>query len=115
MTFVNLTPHAVVLVDESGSVFATLPPSGTVARVKTIPRVVGQVDVDGHTVPVRVTEYGPLEGLPDPADDVLCIVSLLAATAAAKLGRTNDILVPDDTVRDSAGVIVGCRAFGRQA
>ncbi len=115
MKFVNLTPHAVTLCDSAGSVFATIPPSGDLARVKTLPRIVGSVDINGTSVPVRVNDYGPLEGLPDPAPDTLFIVSLLAASAAARQGRTEDLLVPDDTVRDDAGRILGCRAFGRQA
>jgi hypothetical protein len=115
MKFVNLTPHAVTLVDNAGTVFATVAPSGQLARVKTVPRVVGTVEIDGHSVPVRVNDYGPLEGLPDPAPDTCYIVSLLAASAAARLGRTEDLLVPDDTVRNDAGRVLGCRAFGRQA
>ncbi|MCX6782278.1 MAG: hypothetical protein NTW66_04145 [Candidatus Magasanikbacteria bacterium] len=114
MKVVNLTPHVVNLCDESGAVFASVPSSGQLARVKTLPKVVGQVEVAGRTMPVRVSEYGPLEGLPDPVDGVLYVVSLQTATAAAKLGRTDDILVPDDTVRDPAGIVIGCRAFGRQ-
>ena len=38
---VNLTPHAIVLMDEEGSVIATFPPSGQVARVNTSVEVVG--------------------------------------------------------------------------
>jgi len=112
--FMNLTPHAVTVCDPTGAVIATIPPSGQLARVKPLPVVVGAVEIDGHSVPVRVNDYGPLQGLPDPAPDTLFIVSLLAASAAARLGRIADIIVPDDTVRDSAGQILGCRAFGRQ-
>ena len=115
MKFVNLTPHAVTLVDEPGSVFAVIQPSGQLARVRTFPRVVGTVEIEGRNVPIRVNDYGPLDGLPDPVPGICYIVSLLAASAAARLGRTEDLLVPDDTVRDDAGRVLGCRAFGRQA
>lgn len=113
--FINLTPHAVVICDSHNSVVKTIEPSGQLARVRTIPKIVGEIILDSTIIPVRVNESGPLEGLPEPVVDTVYIVSLQAAVAAARTGRIADILVPDDTVRDEAGRVIGCRAFGRQA
>ncbi len=89
MKFVNLTPHAVRLND--GTEF---PPSGVVARVSSS---FSSFDEDG----VASVVYGEAEGLPDPQEGVLYIVSAMVLSAMA--GRRSDLVAPatghPDTVR----------------
>lgn len=68
-TFINLTPHAVVLND--GTVF---PPSGEVARVST-------TYTEFDTVGVASVKFGEPVGLPAPKEDTLFIVSGLLKQA----------------------------------
>ena len=59
--FVNLTPHEIVVYDESGkNVILRIPPSGQIARVHSEQVVVEKVD----GIPVVVTVYSEVEGLP---------------------------------------------------
>lgn len=115
MKLVNLTAHEIVLVGADGQPALVLPPSGNLARCSTTREVVTKVAVDGHAIPVTRTTLGELTGLPDPTEGVGYVVSLVAATAAAKAGRVADVFVPDDSVRDEKGRIIGCRALARQA
>ncbi len=109
MKLINLTPHAITFVDASGNVAATVPPSGTVARCSVDRMMVDEVLCDGIHVPVNRTCFGAVEGLPEPFEDTIYIVSSLVAQAAGR----EDVMIPDDTVRDADGRIIGCRALAR--
>lgn len=123
MKLLNLTPHEIHIVDCGGNAILTVPPSGTVARCTTARETVGALAVwraaDGtHNmgmdedydvdIPVTRTRFGAVEGLPDQIPGVFCIVSSVVAQAAR---HRQDLLIPDDTVRDSEGRIVGCRSL----
>lgn len=104
MNIINLTPHSIVIFLESGT--RTIPASGTVARAKTIRE---QIDcIDG--IPVFRTSFGEVEGLPEPAEGTMYIVSSLAAQGAK---HRNDLYVTDDPVRDEENRIIGCRSLGK--
>lgn len=99
--FVNLTPHQI---DEQTTGLSI--PSAGVARIKMQSRVIGTVD----NVPLYHSCYvGNLEGLPEPAEDVIYIVSALALNAVPA-DRT-DVVAPGDVVRDSTGRVIGCKGF----
>ncbi|MBY6274192.1 MAG: hypothetical protein CW346_18740 [Bacillaceae bacterium] len=103
----NLTPHEVVVMDRAGeTVICRFPPSGTVARCTSQREVIGSI----NNIPINRTTFGAVSGLPDPEPGVYYIVSALVAQA---LPEREDLLIPDDTVRDEAGRIIGCRAFAR--
>ena len=105
----NLTPHAVSFVAEDGSLLMKVEPSGQVARCKTETRVVAQVEVDGILIPETETVFGDVEGLPDPEEGVIYLVSSLVAQAA----KRDDVVIPNESVRDAEGRIIGCRSLGR--
>ena len=105
MLFVNLTPHALNVRKADGT-FANIPPLGTVARRSVERVVVGSID----GITVYATKFGQLEGLPEPDEDAIYIVSALAAQACA--GRT-DVLVPGEAIRDEAGRVIGCNGLVR--
>ncbi len=106
---VNLTPHEITLVREDGEVMK-IPPSGQVARVKVEQEVVNEI----NGISIVRTKFGDIEGLPEPQDGKIFIVSSLVAQAAAKLGRT-DVVAPDTSpqgvIRDENGRIVGVKRF----
>jgi len=103
MNFVNLTPHAVVLRRNDGNDL-TIAPSGTVARVDTVPGT----EVGLAHVPIySATSFGEVVGLPESQPDTLYIVSSLVA------GRVQrpDVVSPgtgpnDNAVRNDKGHIV---------
>jgi len=102
---VNLTPHAIVL-RSSESEDTIVPPSGTVARVSSVP---GETrTVPGIPVPVAGPDIrGPIEGLPAPVEGVVYIVS---AVVGDRVSRP-DVLMPgtgpqDGPIRNEKGHIV---------
>ena len=115
MELVNLTPHDVVLFSTEGDeVIATIPASGTVARVAVEHRISESVVFDGFSVDIVNTEYGRVANLPDE-DGPTYIVSSIVLMA---IGDTrSDVVAPDTSsvsvVRDNEGRIVGVRRFTR--
>lgn len=107
MTLINLTPHAISILDEANNPVLVLPSAG-VARAASTRTCVGTVETEGISIPVNATSFGEVVGLPDPQPGVGYIVSVLTAQAAK--GR-DDIFVTDDAVRDAEGRIIGCRAL----
>ena len=112
MKFVNLTPHTLTVVDDSGNTVLSVAPSGTVARVATQQTVVGNV---GGIDVVR-TVFGDVDGLPAPADGVVYIVSTLVLSALKDAGVSRDDVVAPDTspqsaVRSADGQIIGVKRF----
>lgn len=112
MKFINLTPHTLTVVDDSGNTILSVAPSGTVARVTTQQTVVGNV---GGVDVVR-TVFGDVDGLPDPQTNTVYIVSTLVLQALKANGVVRDDVVAPDTspasvVRDDAGTIVGVKRF----
>jgi len=105
-TLVNLTPHDVILVRNEARL--VVPPSGSVARAATTRQEVTILDIDGFTVPVNRVSYGQVENLPEPTEGTYYIVSAIVAQAAPE---RQDLLVPDDTIRDAQGRIIGARAL----
>ncbi len=109
MKIVNCTPHAIVVRDavEQDRIF---PPSGILVRCAV--RSVPCATVDG--VPVVRSEMGDLEGLPEPEQGTVYIVSTPAAQKAAALGRP-DVLSPDTgptAIREN-GQVKAVRGFQR--
>jgi len=102
---INLTPHDINIVGDDGQVTQTFPASGELARCSVSREQIGEVD----GIAVNRTVFGAVTGLPEQQEGVVYIVSALVAKAADR----DDVLIPDDTVRDEQGRIVGCRAFAR--
>jgi hypothetical protein len=112
MNVINLTPHTVNIVDANNETIRQYPSAG-VARAKTIAEHVGEVD----GIPVLATAFGDVEGLPEPQDDTIYIVSMVVAQAARE---RIDIVAPDTgptayryTDGPQKGQIIGVRGFVR--
>jgi hypothetical protein len=111
--FVNLTPHEIVVYDQTGqNIILRIPPSGTVCRVSTISKVVGEI----NGIPVRKTVYGEIENLPPPQPDAIYITSTLVLIALKDKGiRRDDVIATDTTsdsvIRDKDGKIIGIKYF----
>lgn len=111
MKVINLTPHDVVVRLEDGSE-RVFPATGETARVKTISKDAGEV----MGVPLVTQSYDEIQGLPEPEEGTLYLVSLVVRQAAREQGRT-DIISPDTSpqgaIRDEQGRIVAVRRFVR--
>lgn len=102
---VNLTPHEVVIMDDAlGAPALVIAPEAISARCGVTREIAFLAD----GVRVNRTVFGEISGLPDPIVGTWFIVSRIVAEAAA--GRS-DLLVPDETVRNESGQIVGCKSL----
>lgn len=108
MKIINLTPHAINLI--TGDTTITIEPSGTVARVAAKTVKIGMMDCDGVEIPVTTTEYGEIENLPEEKPETIYIVSAMVAKLCV---HRFDVFVPNESVRDDNGRIIGCRSLGR--
>lgn len=107
MQVLNLTPHTIDVMAADGSITATFPPSGEVARC------VMEFGDEGELlpgVPVGSVRYGEVVGLPAPTPDVCLLVSVIVKLACP---HRPDLLVVANEVRNKSGRVVGCRGFGR--
>jgi hypothetical protein len=111
VNLINLTPHPLTLIGHDGTVLLNQPPDGPMARCAEDRRDVGTITLpDGATVPLRTVGFGTVTDLPAPRDGVLYVVSRATAEAAAD---RDDVVYPDEQVRDDEGRIIGCRALAR--
>ena len=99
--FINLTPHQI---DEQITGLSI--PSSGIARIKIQSRVIDTID----GVPLYHSYYvGNLEGLPEPVDGIIYVVSALALNAVPS--ERTDVVAPGDVVRDDKGRVIGCKGF----
>lgn len=97
---VNLTAHPINEVTTG----VTIPPSGRVARVNT--SRVKSGEFLGY--PIFKTSFGTVEGLPEPEEGVMYIVSALCLSACP---NRLDLLAPGNLIRDEHGNPSGCLGF----
>jgi len=106
----NLTPHKIVVYDSSGErVVLEVEPSDTVARVTPKQEELFRIG----SVPVAKTEFGEVEGLPEPKKCTAYVVSTLVLNALK--GKRPDVVAPDTSpqsvIRDEEGRIKGIKRF----
>lgn len=100
---INLTPHRLDIVDADGNV-VSVPPSGQVARVAQTREQRGTID----GLAVTYSTFGQVEGLPEPQDGVIYVVSGLVLAAVPDRA---DVFAPGEAVRDSEGRVIGARGL----
>ena len=113
MKLKNYTPHAVTVFDEDNDPIATFFPVGLV-RAEQKEHIVGKIDVEPESVPLKWMAFFDVVGLPESAEeDEYFIVSSLAAQAARSVNHplADKLLVPSDPVRNENGQIIGCKSF----
>lgn len=104
---VNLTPHTINFVGKDNTIVASIPSSG-VARATQRREIVDTVVANGISLPIARCTYGDVQGLPEPMDDTIYIVSAITAQAVP---MRPDVFIVDDSVRDEGGRIIGVRGL----
>ena len=109
INIVNLTPHEITLVTDKGNL--NVAPSGELARVSSKTKEIGHIYVTkfGIRIPLTSTVYGEVEGLPDPKEGTIYVVSGLVA---GRVPERADVFIPNESVRDGKGRIIGCKSLG---
>lgn len=98
---INLTPHAIILFKDD-KIVKIFPPKG-IARIETKEEVLFYLG----SVPVKKIIVSQVFGLPEEKQNVYYIVSRFVAENA----KRKDLIIPNDSVRNEKGVIIGCRNF----
>lgn len=106
MKIVNLTPHAINFVGEAGEALMTIEPSGQIVRVTAKTVTTGNI----NGIPVTETVFGEVENLPLPTSDTIYIVSSLVAQ---RFKDRDDVFIPNESVRDEKGRVIGCKSLGK--
>jgi hypothetical protein len=108
----NLTPHEITLHSLGNTI--VIPPSGMVARVRTKRIIRNAIAFSGLKAPVAEIESLAIDGLPEPMENVVHIVSTFVAQHPQCRGR-EDVIAPDlhSAVRDGNGNVVAVSNFVR--
>ena len=110
MKIMNLTPHALSIISgENNMERYIVEPSGIVARVAAKTENAGSITTDGFTIPLTTTVFGQVENLPEPEEGVVYVVSSLVA---GRVPDRKDVLIPNESIRDNKGRIIGCKSLG---
>ena len=105
---VNCTPHDVNLVTTNGSI--TFPRSGIIPRLTEQQKKINSINSNGIEIDIMQKSFSEVEGLPEPKEGTIFIVSALVAGAVK---NRDDLVIPNDTIRDEAGRIIGCKNLAR--
>jgi hypothetical protein len=97
---INLTPHPVNIEG-----YGEIPPSGKIARASEQRKKVGEI----NGIPVNVVTLGNVVDLPSPKPNTFYIVSRVVAEA--EKNKRDDLLIPDESIRDASGKIIGAKSF----
>lgn len=110
MTIVNLCEHTLNLTNADGSIRVDVLPSGEIARVATSRTQTGSV----QGIPLLLTTYGKVVGLPAPVEGVIFVVSGMVAGHVDVRDR-EDVYSPGLLLRDADNKPIGCRGLTRTA
>ena len=105
MDIINLTVHDITIIKNEKT--EIIPPSRVVARCETQEVLIGKV----NGVDVYKINYGNVTGLPPANKNTVYVTSALVAQAVKQI--RNDVLIPNDFVRDKKGVIIGCKSLAQ--
>ena len=84
-----------------------IPPSGVIARCIQTKELINIIE----GIPVYRTVTGDVIGLPASKENTFFLTSAMVASALK--GRRDDVLVPNDFIRDTKGTIIGCQSLSR--
>ena len=112
MKITNLTPHAITFISgENNMQKFIVEPSGVVARVAAHTESIGAITTDnGFVIPLTTTVFGEVENLPSPEEGTIYVVSSLVA---GRVPDRKDVFIPNESVRDDKGRIIGCLSLGK--
>ena len=102
MNFVNLTPHPLTIKKNDGTILEL--EVGDYVRATQTQNKVKEID----NINFYETVYGKVEGLPEPQEGTIYIVSLITKMACPE---RDDLVTPGNLIRNEEGAIVGCEGL----
>ncbi len=104
VVFINKTPHDVNVIGEDGKVIITFPKSDNPFRLSEETISLGKIG----NIPITETRITGNLGLPAPKTGIFYIVS---RAVQEEFPNRIDLFIPNETVRDEKGVIIGCKSL----
>ena len=105
MNIINCTPHPINLISQNGDEIS-LPKGEVVPRLTQSTKQVDTI----NGISITETTFGETQDLPDYQEGTVLIVSRMILEANKD---RNDLLVPNELVRDVGGNIIGCKSLAR--
>lgn len=105
---INLTPHDINFMNHEGKVIHTLPKSKSPSRKDINRERKDSIEFNGITMPINEISYGEDKNLPKEEKGKFYVVSSITAE---NNGGRNDLLVPNDVIRDDKGNPIGCKSL----
>lgn len=99
MQVINLTDHAVIIVNAKNEPIKVFPASGKVAHCEHT--LIEQKRIGG--VPIHSKSYGPVKGLPLPDDNMEKIYIVNEQVAEAVRDSRFDVVIPEGVVHTVDG------------
>jgi len=106
MKYINLCPHAIVIINVTGQIVRMIEPSGQVARCEEKTEYPTMLSPD--VIPLIYRTYGAVTGLPEE-DKTGCLLYIVSHMVRQALPHRLDLASPGDTLRDEDGRIIGCK------
>lgn len=109
---VNLTPHTLNLLGDSGEAIA-IAASGKIARVSETIHQVESVLAEGIELPVVYKTFGEVIDLPEAGSDgdAVYVVSAMVASAVWQSTSRTDVYCPGIAIRDDQGRVIGAKGL----
>jgi hypothetical protein len=107
VNYINLCPHAIVILGDTGGVARTILPSGQAARCAEQSEYLPMGNPDD--IPLILRAYGCVSGLPEEGHDPVTTLYIVSNMVRQALPARQDIASPGDTVRDQDGQIIGVK------
>lgn len=103
MQIINLTPHALNIQREDGTMLE-VPASGQIARLAESREVLPSIG----GLAVSRPQYGEITDLPEAEEGKIFVVS---AMVLAQVKNRPDVFAPGEALRNEAGQIIGCKGL----
>lgn len=108
VTIVNCTPHPVSVLNQQTGEMVIIPKGDIIPRVSSSTELIDTVETSFGLIRITRNTFGQVENLPDPQPNTLFIVSAMVMNACP---NRNDLVCPNESVRDSEGRIIGCQSL----
>lgn len=103
MNIINKTKHP-INVYRDGVLVTSYYSESPSAECREETRVIGEA----NGIPLAITNYGEVTGLPEQSEGILYLVSTMIRNA---LPNRTDLATPGGLVRNEIGAVIGCEYF----
>ncbi len=104
MQVINMTPYVISILNSDSMVITKLKPSGNTVRLVSTTSRMDVVYSGNIPIPLTATVFGEPEGLPNTVAGIVYIVD---ASVKDKYPERDDLVTPNEPVRNRLGNIIG--------